>query len=281
MQVIIGLFIIKYRSESVCILHNHKKVTHKNTYITALHKIFVSTDDEVPIGVEVKETTPSVQSLQKTLKPEQIFDNIIGYQDIKKLFNLSFSSEKPVHILLVGPPASAKTLFMLECMRLERSYFTLGSHSTKSGMLDYLFEKRPRYLIIDEIEHMPVKDQTALLSLMEAGIVAETKYQKTRKTQLKTWIFATSNNTERMLTPLLSRFLVLHFKQYKYESFHEVAVHLLCAQGTPKEIAAAVADAVWSKMKSKDIRDCIKIGHLAKTKDDINWIITTLQNYKL
>lgn len=280
MQVIIGLFIIKYRSESVCILHNHKKVTHKNTYITALHKIFVSTDDEVPIGVEVKETTPSVQSLQKTLKPEQIFDNIIGYQDIKKLFNLSFSSEKPVHILLVGPPASAKTLFMLECMRLERSYFTLGSHSTKSGMLDYLFEKRPRYLIIDEIEHMPVKDQTALLSLMEAGIVAETKYQKTRKTQLKTWIFATSNNTERMLTPLLSRFLVLHFKQYKYESFHEVAVHLLCAQGTPKEIAAAVADAVWSKMKSKDIRDCIKIGHLAKTKDDINWIITTLQNYK-
>ncbi len=280
MQVIVGLFIIKYRSESVCILHNHKKVTHKNTYITALHKIFVSTDDEVPIGVEVKETTPSVQSLQKTLKPEQIFDNIIGYQDIKKLFNLSFSSEKPVHILLVGPPASAKTLFMLECMRLERSYFTLGSHSTKSGMLDYLFEKRPRYLIIDEIEHMPVKDQTALLSLMEAGIVAETKYQKTRKTQLKTWIFATSNNTERMLTPLLSRFLVLHFKQYKYESFHEVAVHLLCAQGTPKEIAAAVADAVWSKMKSKDIRDCIKIGHLAKTKDDINWIITTLQNYK-
>lgn len=280
MQVIIGLFIIKYRSESVCILHNHKKVTHKNTYITALHKIFVSTDDEVPIGAEVKETTPSVQSLQKTLKPEQIFDNIIGYQDIKKLFNLSFSSEKPVHILLVGPPASAKTLFMLECMRLERSYFTLGSHSTKSGMLDYLFEKRPRYLIIDEIEHMPVKDQTALLSLMEAGIVAETKYQKTRKTQLKTWIFATSNNTERMLTPLLSRFLVLHFKQYKYESFHEVAVHLLCAQGTPKEIAAAVADAVWSKMKSKDIRDCIKIGHLAKTKDDINWIITTLQTYK-
>lgn len=281
MQVIIGLFIIKYRSESVCILHNHKKVTYKNTYITALHKIFVSTDDEVPIGVEVKETTPSVQSLQKTLKPEQIFDNIIGYQDIKKLFNLSFSSEKPVHILLVGPPASAKTLFMLECMRLERSYFTLGSHSTKSGMLDYLFEKRPRYLIIDEIEHMPVRDQTALLSLMEAGIVAETKYQKTRKTQLKTWIFATSNNTERMLTPLLSRFLVLHFKQYKYESFHEVAVHLLCAQGTPKDIAAAVADAVWSKMKSKDIRDCIKIGHLAKTKDDINWIITTLQNYKL
>jgi Holliday junction DNA helicase RuvB len=84
-------------------------------------------------------------------KSEQLFDSIIGYNDIKRLFNLSFSSEKPVHILLVGPPASAKTLFMLSCMKLERSYFTLGSHSTKSGMMDYLFQKRPRYLVIDEI----------------------------------------------------------------------------------------------------------------------------------
>ena len=82
----------------------------------------------------------------------QLFSNIVGYEDIKKLFQLSlYSRERPVHILLVGPPASAKTLFMLECMKLERSYFTLGSHSTKSGMIEYLFEKRPRYLIIDEI----------------------------------------------------------------------------------------------------------------------------------
>jgi Holliday junction DNA helicase RuvB len=221
-------------------------------------------------------------SQQKTTltKYEQLFDGIIGYNDVKRLFNLSFSSEKPVHILLVGPPASAKTLFMLSCMKLERSYFTLGSHSTKSGMMDYLFQKRPRYLIIDEIEHMPIKDQTALLSLMETGIIVETKFKKTRNTQLKTWIFATSNSTDQMLTPLLSRFMVLHFKQYKYEAFQEVAVHLLCREGIPREIAIATAETVWSKMKSKDIRDCVKIGHLAKTKDDVNWIAETLRNYQ-
>jgi replication-associated recombination protein RarA len=213
-------------------------------------------------------------------KSEQLFDSIIGYNDVKRLFNLSFSSEKPVHMLLVGPPASAKTLFMLSCMKLERSYFTLGSHSTKSGMIDYLFQNRPRYLIIDEIEHMPIRDQTALLSLMETGIIVETKFKKTRNTQLKTWIFATSNSTDRMLTPLLSRFMVLHFKQYKYETFQEVAVHLLCREGISREIAIATAETVWSKMKSKDIRDCIKIGHLAKTKDDVNWIAETLKNYQ-
>ena len=232
--------------------------------------------------VEEKERILVLGSEQKTTltKYEQLFDGIIGYNDVKRLFNLSFSSEKPVHILLVGPPASAKTLFMISCMKLERSYFTLGSHSTKSGMMDYLFQKRPRYLIIDEVEHMPIKDQTALLSLMETGIIVETKYKKTRDTQLKTWIFATSNSTDQMLTPLLSRFMVLRFKQYKYETFQQVAVHLLCREGISREIALATAETVWSKMKSKDIRDCVKIGHLAKTKDDVSWIAETLKNYK-
>src|SRR5262245_12551480 len=212
---------------------------------------------------------------------EDLFANIVGYEDIKKLFQLSlYSKERPVHILLVGPPASAKTLFMLECMKLERSYFTLGSHSTKSGMVEYLFEKRPRYLIIDEIEHMPLKDQTALLSLMETGIIAETKFQKARNTQLKTWVFATSNATERMLTPLLSRFLVLYFKPYKYGNFKEVTIHLLChGEGIAEDIAEEVADVVWTKLKSRDIRDCVKIANLAKTKEDVKWVVETMRNY--
>jgi Holliday junction DNA helicase RuvB len=214
------------------------------------------------------------------IKPEPLFESIVGYSDVKRLFQLSFSSEKPVHMLLVGPPASAKTLFMVECMRLERSYFTLGSHSTKSGMIDYLFDKRPRYLIVDEIEHMPAKDQTALLSLMETGILAETKFQKTRNTHLKTWVFATTNATDRMLTPLLSRFVVLHFKQYSFGSFQEVSTHILGREGVAPDVAVAIAEVVWTKLKSKDIRDCIKIGRLAKTKEDVEWIAQTLRTYK-
>ena len=238
--------------------------------------------NELPIGVKETETeTKSVfsENIEYSMS-DQLFNNIVGYNDVKKLFRMSLSSEKPVHVLLVGPPASAKTLFMLECIKLERSFFTLGSHSTKSGMIDYLFKDRPRYLIIDEIEHMPMKDQTALLSLMETGIIAETKYQKTRNTQMKTWVFATSNGTERMLTPLLSRFIVLHFKQYRYENFREIAVHILAQEGISSEIASTCADAVWLKMKSKDIRDCIKIGRLAKMKEDVDWIASTLKNYK-
>jgi Holliday junction DNA helicase RuvB len=237
-------------------------------------------EEKVPVPTpEESLLNPRVEKLT-ALKSEPLFDSIVGYSDVKRLFQLSLSSEKPVHLLLVGPPASAKTLFMMECMKLERSYFTLGSHSTKSGMLDYLFDKRPRYLIVDEIEHMPMKDQTALLSLMETGILAETKFQKTRNTHLKTWVYATSNSTERMLTPLLSRFVVLRFKQYSFGSFQEVCTHILGREGITSDIAAAIADAVWTKLKSKDIRDCIKIGRLAKTKEDVEWISQTLRAYR-
>ncbi len=233
-------------------------------------------DQKIPFDSKSK----GENSILKISPSGQLFNHIIGHNDVKKLFSLSLISEKPVHILLVGPPASAKTLFMLECMKLQRSHFTLGSHSTKSGMIDYLFTNRPRYLIIDEIEHMPIKDQTALLSLMESGIITETKYQKTRRTQLKTWVFATSNRTDRMLVPLLSRFVVLHFRQYKYADFREVAVHMLTLEGIRQEIADSIAEAVWNKLKSKDIRDCVKIGHLVKNNDDINWLIDTLKNYR-
>ena len=238
-------------------------------------------EDELPVGVEQDpDNFPSEAMSEKRTTNEPLFDTIVGYEDVKRLFSMSLASDKPVHILLVGPPASAKTLFMLECIKLERSYFTLGSHSTQSGMLDYLFEKRPRYLIVDEIEHMPMRDQTALLSLMETGIVSETKYQRTRNTQLKTWVFATSNGTERMLTPLLSRFVVLHFKPYSLGSFKEVCSHLLSREGVPGDVSFAIADAVWTKLKSKDIRDCVKLGRLAKTVQDVGWLADTLKNYK-
>ncbi len=238
----------------------------------------MSSENKLPAVIE--ENTIELHTRDSCPRSGEIFSNIVGYNDVKKIFGFSINSQKPVHILLVGPPASAKTLFMLECMKLERSYFTIGSHSTRAGMLDYLFEGRPRYLIVDEIEHMGIKDQTALLSLMETGILSETKFQKTRNTQLKTWVFATSNGTERMLTPLLSRFVTLHFKQYKFENFHEVASHMLVQEGVESQLASKITNAVWTKMKSKDIRDCLKIGRLAKSEQDVNWIVDTFKNYR-
>jgi DNA replicative helicase MCM subunit Mcm2 (Cdc46/Mcm family) len=93
-----------------------------------------------------------------------------------------------VDILLVGPSASAKTMFMKTLTKLQNSYFTDGGNSTKAGMIDYIFNNQPKYLLIDEIDKMSTKDQTFLLNLMETGIVSETKHGKTRTIQMKVWI---------------------------------------------------------------------------------------------
>jgi len=211
---------------------------------------------------------------------DKLFENIVGYDDVKKIFTYALNSSLPVHILLVGPPGSAKTLFLLECMKLSRSYFTLGSHSTKAGMLDYLFNNRPRNLIVDEIEYMAIKDQAALLSLMETGILSETKYEKTRKSVMRTWVFASCNNEKKLLTPLLSRFFVLYFKKYDYAIFEKISNHILSREcNLDADISTLIASLVWNKLKSRDIRDCIKIGRICKNKDDVYMVVKILKRY--
>ena len=68
---------------------------------------------------------------------DNFFDYIIGYNDVKKFLKMSINTEEPVHTLLIGPPASAKTMFIKSMMmKLDNSYFTDGGNSTKTGMLE-------------------------------------------------------------------------------------------------------------------------------------------------
>src|SRR5919106_6491072 len=181
-----------------------------------------------------------------------IFDNIYGHDDIKYIIQLAIKSDRLVHVLLTGEPGCGKTQFLenIKDYYKDKAYFTIGAHSTKAGMLDYLFEKRPRFLLIDEIEHMPVKDQAVLLSLMQSQIISETKYGKTRQTQLKCSVFAASNSTKKMLDPLLSRFVVIKVGKYSYEQFKDVAMKVLIEREHMEDenLAMTIIDEVWKSM---------------------------------
>jgi holliday junction DNA helicase RuvB len=218
--------------------------------------------------------------LTATFKSDTLFENVVGHDNIKRLFGMALESEEPVHILLSGPPASAKTMFLQSLMKLSDSYFVDGSNTTKAGMIDYLFENKPKYLLIDEIDKMPAKDQTFLLNLMETGILTETKHKKTRTaTNVRTWVFATSNNAEKIMVPLQSRFFIVKLEPYTYEQFYQITIKLLTQSQqqnkVKEEIAKAAADAVWNKMKSGNVRDCVRIGRMAKSIEDVNFIVDT------
>ena len=160
-------------------------------------------------------------------KTGPLFNDIIGYNDVKRLFRMALDSDEQSHILLSGPPASAKTVFLESLTKLKSSYFVDGASVTKSGLIDCLFLNNPKYLLIDEIDKMSTKDQAMLLNLMETGIVSETKHNKTRTAHMKTSVFATSNNVRDIITPLQTRFFVVELVPYTYEQFYQISVHLL------------------------------------------------------
>ena len=131
------------------------------------------------------------------------FENIVGNDDTKSILNKAILSRKPVHVLLVGRPGSAKTMFLTEIMNsIKDSYFIVGSNTTKAGLVNQLFEKRPKFLLVDELDKMSGIEQTSLLHLMETGIISETKIRKTRQMDLTSWVFATANSCDKIIQPL-------------------------------------------------------------------------------
>jgi len=86
---------------------------------------------------------------------------------------------------------------------------------------------------------------------------------------LKTWVFASCNSVERLLPPLLTRFRDMHLKPYTEEEFVNIAVEILDREeGQDKDIATVIADAVFNRLKSTNIRECIRIAR--STRGDID-----------
>jgi holliday junction DNA helicase RuvB len=223
-------------------------------------------------------------SRSRPIERVQIFKKIFGYEGIKRTFVRSLASKEPVHLLLVGPPGQAKTMFLkciLEKFGEKKAFFTVGGNASKSGMIDALFDMRPKYLLIDEIEHLKPEYQTTLLSLMETGILTQTVHSKVRQVQLKTWVFATSNGTKKLSEPLLSRFRVMYLNEYEFSQFYEISVKKLLADGLDKKAADEIAISVWEQLPNPNIRNCVQIGRLVKNEPYIEMAIADeVRNFK-
>jgi Holliday junction DNA helicase RuvB len=153
----------------------------------------------------------------------------------------------------------------------------VGSNTTKAGLVNQLFEKRPKYLLIDELEKMSITDQTSLLHLMETGIISETKISKTRQMELNSWVFATANSCNKIIQPLLSRFAILEMPGYTFEEFMEISLIRLRKENVDECTARFIAEKVWNQLNSRDIRDVIKVARLASSIEDTPFVIKVLK----
>jgi replication-associated recombination protein RarA len=212
---------------------------------------------------------------------EDFFNEIVGYGDIKKLLIRCIQSDS-MHVILDGPPASAKSLFLYEMQKnLEEAYFVDCTNASGPGLVDYLFKNDVRYLLLDEVEKMSNNDQNVLLNLLETGILTSTKVKKTGSKRIDVSVYATTNDIDEISKPFRSRFMEFSLPPYTYDEFCEIAVNLLRKRyNHDEELSVKIADTIWNKIKSKDVRDLLQVGKLSKTITDVDFVANTLQKYK-
>jgi len=214
--------------------------------------------------------------------PENLFSIIYDHEDIKKIFNMSLAagSQTPIHILLIGKPACAKSLFLAELARLPGALYALGGTSTKAGIRDVI-ASGVRFLILDELDKVDnVRDLSALLEWMESGKMPVLQHGKYRLLQHPGWAFCACNRKDKLPPELLSRFVVMNIPEYTEEELRGVIKKILTErEGKTEEEAEIIADVVIGYLESSDPRDAIKIARLSKSKDDIETVARIMKKY--
>jgi len=239
-----------------------------------LRELLDEINDKYEDGKEiVHHNFPSEDSLD-----DDIFSNVVGFDDAKWLLKRSLTTDSITNILLVGPPGSAKTVFLLSIRKLEDAVFIPASDSTAAGFNEIMFNKKPKYVLMDEIDDMDPSDQESMSTYMENGIVKETKYQKTREMKINTKTFAAANETNPIADHILNRFTVLEFPEYTKEEYVEVCANVLPdEENTPHDNATQIAELLWDLRGTADVREAISVARLSR--GDPEKVIGVLDKY--
>jgi AAA+ superfamily predicted ATPase len=168
-----------------------------------------------------------------------LYDVDVG-ATIKDIVRRALDAEDNYNLLFIGPPATAKTLFLLGIIEHKKGVYFDGSNTT-NRILDVLEKKRPKIICIDELDKMPRQFQEKLLNFMESGHIKVDRMRKQYDFKIKgAKVFAACNEITRLSRPLQSRFRRLHLPSYTEEQFLEVSVKVL-----PKlKIASVIGKAV-------------------------------------
>jgi len=209
------------------------------------------------------EDTEIVQTPKLTL-PEDLFNDIIGHEGIKELLRACLLAEKPVHVLLAGPPALAKSLFLwdIEQVAGEKAVWLVGSATSKAGLWDLVAERQPQVLLIDELDKMNAADTAALLSMMEGGRLVRAKRGRNLDLKQEIRVVAACNRLDQLSPELKSRFAVRKIEAYSRSDFMTVVKGVLVRR---ENVIPEIAEEIASKLdgKTQDVRDAVRVARLA------------------
>lgn len=211
--------------------------------------------------------------------PEDFWDVVEGYDDIKEFFIASIKADRPCHILLVGGPATGKTLMLMEVERLSGSVFVTAGTATKVGIRDILLNNKPRFLVIDEVDKLSSPDDVSvLLTLMESQRVIVAKHKEYREEHMKTWVFAAANTTRGLPPEFLDRFQIFYLKPYDKETLVKVIKKCLVKrEGVNEELASYIATKVAEA--GGTVREAIRLARISRTKEEFDRYFSIVRKY--
>ena len=212
-------------------------------------------------GVESEEQS---QTTDGPISADGLFADIIGHDEVKELLMACLRAEKPVHVLLAGPPALAKSLFLWDIERAagERAIWLVGSATSKAGLWDIVAERQPQIILIDELDKMNAADTAALLSMMEGGRLVRAKRGRELNLSNQLRVVAASNRLNILSPELKSRFAIRKLTAYNREDYLTVVRGVLARrEGLTQELADEVARRLDGI--SQDVRDAIRVARLA------------------
>jgi len=216
------------------------------------------------VNSQQQEDAAEPDTPQQLNTTESIFSDIVGHEDVKELLTACLLAEKPVHVLLAGPPALAKSLFLWDIERLagERAIWLVGSATSKAGLWDVVAEKQPRIILIDELDKMNAADTAALLSLMEGGRLVRAKRGRELNVSNQLRVVAASNRLSTLSPELRSRFAIQKLTAYNRKDYLTVVKGVLV---TRENLDDEQADEVARSLDglSQDVRDAVRVARLA------------------
>src|SRR5438445_541435 len=102
------------------------------------------------------------------------FKQVYGLEETKENVYLNLTSIEQVNTLLVGPPATAKSLFLKVIKESCKDviFFDASTGSTGAGLITLLANnKKAKVLLIDELDKLKKNDVNVILGLLNDGSV--------------------------------------------------------------------------------------------------------------
>lgn len=222
----------------------------------------------------IENYSKAFESTLESINSETLFCKVIGLEIQKRILIDAIKSKDPVHVILLGPPGSGKSL-LIECIQdafPEQSQWIDSTTSSGIGMISRIYEKvkRLRYLLVDELEKFNIDDRTVLLGLLSGGKLSrQLRDINIDLHGLKIWFLATCNNIEKIkkVQPeFLDRTELIRIPELDYEKFLYVAGKRLQREKGihSEEIARYIAVRVWHDFgEITDMRRALRFARMS------------------